>query len=203
MKKQRESENLAKSLDEARRDIKIHLKANSNNLDPIDPKTTEGYELPRPLKKGDEVVLVNIGQKGILLGDPDKSGNVQVQAGIIKTKTNIKNLMLIDGVKVTFTDKSGKKTSAKSASERVIQAFNPEIDLRGNYGDDACFILDKYIDDAKRAGVKTLRIIHGKGTGVLRQRVQTCLKKHPQVKSFRLGVYGEGEDGVTIATLKK
>jgi DNA mismatch repair protein MutS2 len=202
VKKQRESENLAKSLDEARRDIKIHLKANSNNLDPIDPKTTEGYELPRPLKKGDEVVLVNIGQKGILLGDPDKSGNVQVQAGIIKTKTNIKNLMLIDGVKVTFTDKSGKKTSAKSASERVIQAFNPEIDLRGNYGDDACFILDKYIDDAKRAGVKTLRIIHGKGTGALRKAVTDFLRRDSRVASVRCGTFGEGDTGVAIAELK-
>ena len=114
VKKERESENLAKSLDAARRDIKIHLKANSDKLDPIDPKTAEGYELPRPLKKGDEVVLVNIGQKGILLSDPDKSGNVQVQAGIIKTKTNIKNLMLIDGVKVTFTDKNSKKSSGLS-----------------------------------------------------------------------------------------
>ena len=202
VKKERESANLAKSLEEARRDIKIHLKANSDNLDPIDPKTAEGYELPRPLKKGDEVVLVNIGQKGILLGDPDKSGNVQVQAGIIKTKTNIKNLMLIDGVKVTFTDKNGKKTSAKSAGDRVIQAFNPEIDLRGNYGDDACFILDKYIDDAKRAGVKTLRIIHGKGTGALRRAVTDFLRRDSRVASVRVGTFGEGDTGVAIAELK-
>ena len=202
VKKERESANLAKSLEEARRDIKIHLKANSDNLDPIDPKTAEGYELPRPLKKGDEVVLVNIGQKGILLGDPDKSGNVQVQAGIIKTKTNIKNLMLIDGVKVTFTDKSGKKMPAKSAGDRVVQAFNPEIDLRGNYGDDACFMLDKYIDDAKRAGVKTLRIIHGKGTGALRKAVTDFLRRDSRVASVRVGSFGEGDTGVAIAELK-
>ena len=202
VKKERESANLAKSLEEARRDIKIHLKANSDNLDPIDPKTAEGYELPRPLKKGDEVVLVNIGQKGILLGDPDKSGNVQVQAGIIKTKTNIKNLMLIDGVKVTFTDKSGKKMPAKSAGDRVVQAFNPEIDLRGNYGDDACFMLDKYIDDAKRAGVKTLRIIHGKGTGALRKIVTDFLRRDSRVASVRVGSFGEGDTGVAIAELK-
>lgn len=202
VKKERESANLAKSLEEARRDIKIHLKANSDNLDPIDPKTTEGYELPRPLKKGDEVVLVNIGQKGILLGDPDKSGNVQVQAGIIKTKTNIKNLMLIDGVKVTFTDKSGKKMPAKSAGDRVVQAFNPEIDLRGNYGDDACLMLDKYIDDAKRAGVKTLRIIHGKGTGALRKAVTDFLRRDSRVASVRVGSFGEGDTGVAIAELK-
>ena len=202
VKKERDSENLAKSLDAARRDIKIHLKANSDKLDPIDPKTAEGYELPRPLKKGDEVVLVNIGQKGILLSDPDKSGNVQVQAGIIKTKTNIKNLMLIDGVKVTFTDKNGKKSSAKSVGDRVIAAFNPEIDLRGNYADDACFLLDKYIDDAKRAGVKSLRIIHGKGTGALRKAVTDFLRRDARVASVRCGTFGEGDTGVAIAELK-
>lgn len=202
VKKERESENLAKALDTARRDIKLHLKANSDNLDPIDPKTVEGYELPRPLKKGDEVILVNIGQKGVLLSDPDKSGNVQVQAGIIKTKTNIKNLMLIDGVKVTFTDKNGKKMPAKSAGDRVISAFDPEIDLRGQYGDDACFMLDKYIDDAKRAGVKTLRIIHGKGTGALRKAVTDFLRRDSRVASVRIGSVGEGDTGVSIAEIK-
>ena len=202
VKKERESENLAKSLDEARRNIKIHLKENSDNLDPVDPKTVENYELPRALKKGDEVVLVSIGQKGVLLSDPDKSGNVQVQAGIIKTKTNIKNLMLIDGVKVTFTDKNGKKGPAKSVGDRAIAAFNPEIDLRGNYGDDACFLLDKYIDDAKRAGVKSLRIIHGKGTGALRKAVTDFLRRDARIASVRIGSYGEGDTGVSIAELK-
>jgi DNA mismatch repair protein MutS2 len=125
-----------------------------------------------------------------------------VQAGIIKTKTNVKNLMLIDGVKVTFTDKNGKKTSAKSAGDRVVQAFNPEIDLRGNYGDDACFILDKYIDDAKRAGVKSLRIIHGKGTGALRKAVTDFLRRDARVASVRCGTFGEGDTGVAIAELK-
>ena len=202
VKKERESENLARSLEAAKRDIKLHLKNNSDNLDPVDPKTVENYELPRPLKKGDEVILVSIGQKGVLLGDPDKSGNVQVQAGIIKTKTNIKNLMLIDGVKVTFTDKNGKKDSAKKAAERVIAEFNPEIDLRGEYGDDACFMLDKYIDDAKRAGVKTLRIIHGKGTGALRKAVSDFLRRDSRVASVRIGSVGEGDTGVSIAELK-
>ena len=73
-------------------EVESILKANSDKLDPIDPKTAEGYELPRPLKKGDEVVLVNIGQKGILLSDPDKSGNVRVQAGIMQTRVKVKDL---------------------------------------------------------------------------------------------------------------
>ncbi len=202
VKKERESENLAKSLDEARRSIKIHLKENSDNLDPVDPKTVENYELPRALKKGDEVILVSIGQKGVLLSDPDKSGMVQVQAGIIKTKTNIKNLMLIDGVKVTFTDKNGKKASAQSVRDRAIAATSAELDLRGQYGDDACFMLDKYLDDARRAGLESVRIIHGKGTGALRKAVTDFLKRDQRVRSVRLGSYGEGDSGVSIAELK-
>ena len=202
VKRERDSENLARSLEEARRDIRNHLKENSDNLDPVYARTTENYELPRPLKKGDEVILVNIGQKGVLLGNPDKSGNVQVQAGIIKTKTNVSNLMLIDGDKVTFTDKNGQKHSPKSVSDRVIRTFSPEIDLRGQYGEDACFMLDKYLDDAKLAGVKTLRIIHGKGTGALRKIVTDYLRRDPRVASVRSGTYGEGDTGVAIAELR-
>ena len=202
LKRQRDSENLAKSLEDARRDIKNHLRENSDNLDPVTQRTAEDYELPRPLKKGDEVILVNIGQKGVLLSDPDKSGNVQVQAGLIKTKTNISNLMLIDDEKVTFTDKNGKKHSAKSVGERVIQTFSPEIDLRGLYGEEACLTLDKYLDDAKLAGVKTLRIIHGKGTGALRKIVMDYLRRDSRVASVRSGTYGEGDTGVAIAELK-
>ena len=202
VKRERESDRLAQSLEDARRNIKLHLKQNSDKLDPIDAKTVEGYVLPRPLKKGDEVILVNIGQKGILLSDPDSNGNVNVQAGIIKTKTNLKNLMLIDGVKVTFTDPNGRKQPAKSAGDRAVAAFSPELDLRGNYADDACFLLDKYLDDAKRAGVTQVRIIHGKGTGVLRRAVTDFLRRDARIASVRCGTWGEGDTGVAIAELK-
>ena len=154
------------------------------------------------LKKGDEVILINIGQKGILLSDPDKSGNVTVQAGIIKTKTNTKNLMLIDGVKVTFTDKNGRKMPVKSAGDKAVAAFSPELDLRGNYADDACFLLDKYLDDARRAGVTQVRIIHGKGTGALRRAVTDFLRRDARVASVRCGTWGEGDTGVAVAELK-
>lgn len=202
VKRERESENLAKSLEEARRDIRLHLKQNSDSLDPVSPKIVEGYVLPRPLKKGDEVILMNIGQKGVLLSDPDKNGNVTVQAGIIKTKTNVSGLMLIDGVKVTFTDKNGKKMPAKSAGDRAVIEFSPELDLRGNYADDACFMLDKYLDDAKRSGVSQVRIIHGKGTGALRKAVTDFLRRDARVASVRCGTWGEGDTGVAIAELK-
>ena len=202
VKREKESENLAKSLEQARRDIRLHLKQNSDSLDPVDPKTAENYVLPRPLKKGDEVILVNIGKKGVLLSDPDGSGNVTVQAGIINMKTNIKNLMLIDGVKVTFTDKNGKKAPVKSVGDRMASSFSPELDLRGNYADDACFLLDRYLDDAQRAGVTQVRIIHGKGTGALRRAVTDFLRRDARVASVRCGTVGEGDTGVAVAELK-
>ena len=86
--------------------------------------------------------------------------------------------------------------------ERVIQTFSPEIDLRGLYGEEACLTLDKYLDDAKLAGVKTLRIIHGKGTGALRKIVTDYLRRDSRVASVRSGTYGEGDTGVAIAELK-
>lgn len=201
VKKERESENLARSMEEARRAIRLKLRENSDIVDPVEERTFEGYKLPRPLKKGDEVVLMNIRQKGVLLGDPDSSGNVMVQAGIIKTKTNIKNLMLIDGETVTFKEKQQKK-KASGRDISTVANFSAELDLRGQYGDDACFMLDKYLDDAKRSGVKTVRIIHGKGTGALRKAVTDFLRKDKRIASVRLGNWGEGDTGVSIAELK-
>ena len=104
-------------------------------------------------------------------------------------------------------DVTPKKEEKLKASGSVRLAapgnYSTELDLRGQNGDEAVMELERFIDNAMRLHLESIRIIHGKGTGVLRQRVQTCLKRHPQVKSFRLGVYGEGEDGVTIATLRK
>ena len=77
------------------------------------------------------------------------------------------------------------------------------VDLRGQMAEEALMELDRFLDNAVRLRLDTVTIIHGKGTGVLRQRVQAHLKGHPQVKAFRLGIYGEGENGVTIATMKK
>lgn len=201
VKKERESENLARSMEEARRAIRLKLRENSDMVDPVEERSFEGYTLPRPLKKGDEVILMNIRQKGVLLADPDSSGNVMVQAGIIKTKTNIKNLMLIDGETVTFTEKE-KKKKASGRDISTVANFSAELDLRGQYGDDACFMLDKYLDDAKRSGVKTVRIIHGKGTGALRRAVTDFLRKDKRIASVRLGNWGEGDTGVSIAELK-
>jgi DNA mismatch repair protein MutS2 len=103
-----------------------------------------------------------------------------------------------------FVPKKEEKHKATGSVRLAAPSnYSTELDLRGQNGDEAVMELERFIDNAVRLHLETIRIIHGKGTGVLRQRVQACLKKHSQVKSYRLGIYGEGEDGVTIATLKK
>jgi DNA mismatch repair protein MutS2 len=145
---------------------------------------------------------MNIGQEGVVISDPDRSGNVSVQIGAVRTKTKVKNLKLMDDV-ITVTDASGKKkTVSEYRHTAVSRACSDEIDLRGMTGDEAWFAVDKYIDDAYMAGFFTVTLVHGKGTGALRQALWTALKKEPRVASFRAGMYGEGDGGVTIIEIK-
>lgn len=202
VRKQRESSNLSSSLEQARRDIKQHLKDNSDLLDPIMKDDNEGYELPRPLKKGDSVLIVSIKKQGTLLTNPDSSGNVTVQAGAIKTKTDIKNLRLLGDERATFTDETGKRRPASEYKPPVSKNFSPELDLRGQYGDEGCILLDRYLDEAKLSSIDKVRIIHGKGTGALRKAITAFLKSDPRVKSVRMGEWGEGDTGVTVVELK-
>ncbi|MCL2518367.1 MAG: endonuclease MutS2 [Oscillospiraceae bacterium] len=202
LKKHRESERLSDELEEARRNIRQQLKQTDTGVDFVTETNIKDYELPRPLVKGDEVIISNINKKGVLTADPDKDGNVVVQAGIINTKTNIKNLILVEDDKVTFTDKTEKKISPTEFKTSVTRNFTPEIDVRGMNGEDAWFSIDKYLDNAKVANVLNVSIIHGKGTGALKNAVWKNLKNDYRVKSYRLGQYGEGDLGVTIIDIK-
>jgi len=153
---------------------------------------------PKDLKPGDSVLIVNLNQKGTVISPPGKEGEALVQAGIIKINVHVSNLKLIDDGQETVTEKtgSGKIGMAKSMN------ISSQIDIRGVNVDEAEEILGKYLDDAALAGLKEVTVIHGKGTGILRNGVHRFLKSNSHVKSFRLGQYGEGEDGVTIVTMK-
>ncbi len=201
-KKERESANLASALEESRRNIRKHLRESDDKINPVMEKVAEDYVLPRPLKKGDDVLLININKKGVVLDTPDKDGNVNVQAGIIKTRTKVSNLMLLDEAKVTFTDSQKKQIAADKYRVVVSRDFKDEIDLRGLTGDDAWFMVDKYFDEAHIAGIHILRLIHGKGTGALKNALWQYLKTDPRVVSYRYGKYGEGDLGVTIVEVK-
>ena len=155
--------------------------------------------LPRPLKAGDSVEIVATRTMGTVLETPKPGEKVKVQAGILKIQVQPSELQLMEDM----PKKKDEKLKGGGVRLAAPSSFATELDLRGQSGDEAIMELERYIDNAIRLHMETVRIIHGKGTGVLRQRVQASLKKNPQVKSFRLGVYGEGEDGVTIATLRK
>lgn len=164
----------------------------------------EKYVLPRKLRRGDTVYVVDLQRKGIVSGDPDGSEFVFVQMGVMKTKMNISRLRLEEPPKVTAGNKSVKKPKNKTGKigVKAERRGKMELDIRGCDCNDGVYQLDSFIDQAVMSNISTIWIIHGKGTGLLRSAVHNRLKNHPSVKTFRLGVYGEGEDGVTIAELK-
>ena len=202
IKKAKDAENFGDELARTRRAVKEHLRENSDKFDPVEkPKDNESYVLPRKLKKGDEVLIVTLGSNATLLEDPDKSGNVRVQAGILQTRVNIKNLRLVENTPtVTTADKKTVKTSTYSVSRNT--SFKDEIDLRGMNGDEAWLAVDKYIDEAVMFGIRTVRLIHGKGTGALKAALWKFLKGDRRIASFRIGQFGEGDGGVTVLELK-
>lgn len=155
---------------------------------------------PNQLKLGESVKIVSMGLKGIVSSLPDSKGNLFVQCGIMRSKTNIKDLVLIDEKTVTSPALSRTSTGKMKMSKSF--SVSPEINLLGKTVDEAISVLDKYLDDAYLAHLPSVRIVHGKGTGALRSAVQSHLKRVKYVKSFQLGEYGEGDAGVTIATFK-
>ena len=200
-KKQKDKENLAQTLEETRKAIRAHLKENSDEIDPVFKTEMGDYKLPRALKQGDGVIVVDLNKKGEVVSAPDNRGNVMVKVGNATMKISSSRLMLIDGKTVVCKEKE-KKTTISFYKERAVESFAPQLDLRGKYGDEACEMVDKYIDDALRVGVKTIRIVHGKGTGVLRRRITEYLKTDKRVLSVRIGEWGEGDTGVSIAELR-
>ncbi len=149
----------------------------------------------REIRVGDTVELLNLGVKASVLAI-NKNGTYQLQAGIMKLTAKADEIYLLENDN-PYKAKGGHP--AHSGREMKMAPMSSEIDLRGMDTVEAICVLDRYMDEAMRAKLSTVRIIHGKGTGVLRQAVHQDLKRNKFVKSFRLGVYGEGEDGVTIA----
>lgn len=155
---------------------------------------------PKTVKSGQSVKIVSINGEGVVLKEPDKNGSVYVQAGIMKIYVPISDLRIIkDTGKDVLVDKP-KRGSSDGGFMKGAD-IKTEIDIRGHNIEEAELVLDKYIDDAVLAHMKRISIIHGKGTGVLRQGVQAFLKRDKRVKSFRNGEFGEGDAGVTVAEL--
>lgn len=200
LRKMQNKEDAAALRDLAKSQIGARLKDLENKADPVHEKTIEEYRLPRKLKVGDEVLIVEIDKKGTVIKTPDNSGFAEVQAGVIKTRVHVSKLKLIEQKNKTVASKH-VNTVRSNIDRSKISAKN-ELDLRGMTVDEALLEVDRFIDNALLAGIGALSIIHGKGTGTLRSAVQQHLRKNPAVKEFRLGRYGEGESGVTIVELK-
>ena len=172
------------------------LKSLEETADPVSKNDQSDYKLPRPLKKGDNVLIADIDKKAVVIADPEKD-SVMVQAGIIKTRVKLSNLRLIEEQPVN-TDRRRERTVTKNISS----SSKTEIDVRGQTAEEAIMSVDQAIDSCVLSNVHMLTVIHGKGTGVLRAEIQRYLRHHKAVKSFRVGTFGEGENGVTIVELK-
>ncbi len=164
--------------------------------DPVHQRRDDNYVLPRALVPGDDVLIYDIDKDATVLEAP-KDGFVLVQAGIIKTRVPLSNIRLLS--KRQMKKKQPGRTVTKSVSTPEASS---SLDLRGQTVEEALMEVDSFLDRASRMHLSQVTIIHGKGTGALRAAVQQHLRRCAQVKSFRLGTYGEGESGVTIAELK-
>ena len=151
---------------------------------------------PKTLKPGDRVKILTLGSEGTVLSAPNAKGEVELQAGIMKFKAHLSQLRLVRETAPR------QKASVKTQTGAMTRTVSMECDVRGMALDEALSTVDQYLNEAVMAGLNEVSIIHGKGTGVLRSGIQQHLRRHMLVKEFRLGVYGEGESGVTVVTLK-
>lgn len=207
IKKQENRDKQAEMTRRAREEVRRRLAESGALFDGIEVREVsleDEYVLPRPLKVGDKVYLVTVGKEGVVTATKDSKGLVAVTAGILKTKVTEDKLRLIDGdVQFRRKNEPQKPPSEGKVKRSIVTSFKTEVDVRGMIGDDAWFVVDKYLDDAILASIGSVRIIHGKGTGALRAALWKYFKADKRIKSYRHGEYGEGDAGVTVIELKK
>lgn len=179
-------------LEEERKKLRESLETKERGLQNM--KENDGEVLTK-VTLGMEAFLPSLNQKVIVVSMPDNKGEVQVEAGIMKISVKLKDLRKTQQTKE-------EKVRRKREVKLNLSSIESRVDLRGMDAEEACYKADKYLDDAYRANLGEVTIVHGKGTGVLRKAINDMLKRHPHVKSYRLGAYGEGGDGVTMVELK-
>jgi DNA mismatch repair protein MutS2 len=192
----RKQKDVRKAAD-ARSSLRRRMDAMERDIDPVTVRKNENYRLPRPLKVGDDVLITELDKPAVVLSLPDANGMVEVQAGIIRTRVAQSGLRLVE-------KKSSPVPQSRTVSggvSRGVRVARTELDLRGQTVEEALMETDKFLDDARLSGIGQITIIHGKGTGALRAAIHAHLRSCPGVKGFRLGVYGEGETGVTIVEM--
>ena len=189
----KEGGSISSGTNEARRKIEATIDTLSEGLQ---EKRDNSGTAPETVKSGDRVKIVNLDQEATVLAAPDRNGEVQLQAGVMKFKAHISQLRLLKD------EKKQTKSSFHSETGQMTRTVRMDCDVRGMALNEALMTVGQYLDNAVLSGMGEVCIIHGKGTGTLRAGIQQDLRRNPHVKSFRKGAYGEGEDGVTIVTLK-
>lgn len=182
-------------------DKRKKLKEKLTSMDKGTVRNSAAHEVPKELHVGDRVYIHSLAQSGTVTAAPDSTGNVMIKTGIMKVKIGIEDLSL-DLEKPEPVQKKQQKKAAMGYRNTKAKDISPQVDLRGLMALEAIDKLDKYLDDAYLAGLNQVTIIHGKGTGALRSAVQEYLRTNSHIKSYRAGLYGEGEAGVTVAELK-
>ena len=199
MKKTMSAENAAAMAEKARKAYKSTLNELEDTANPVVSKSVQG-EAVTELSKGDIVIVADLGRDATVLEVKADKKQAFVMAGAIKMWVGFDNLRYKSKYAPSAEIKKTRRVTGLQS--RATREVSGEIDMRGMASDEAILELDRYIDNALVSGLETIRIIHGKGTGVLRKSVQAHLRGHKAIKSFRLGTFGEGENGVTIAELK-
>lgn len=188
-------------LEKSRRKVHDKIAEKNEKLALKQEKPNHKTLKPNQLHLGDSVRIVSMGLKGSVSSLPDKNGKLFVQCGIIRSQVSLDDLVLLDEETIT----TGKLQRSSSGKLKLSKSYSvsTEINLLGKTVDEALSELDKYLDDAYLAHLPSVRIVHGKGTGALRNAVQGYLRKNKIIKSYRLGEFGEGDAGVTIAEFKE
>lgn len=200
LRKEKEKADFAQRAIDAKHASKSTLNSIYMTANPV-TQSDEEYKLPRPLVRGDNVLIADMNKKAVVLSPADASGNCFVQTGIMKTKIHVSKLRLLgknEEPKSKDKPKSSGRVTTKGVQSAMTRRPQVELDIRGYAVDEGLYALDSFLDSAVMSGAKLVTIIHGKGTGVLKNAVRDHLSRHRQVKSYRRGLYGEGEDGVTI-----
>jgi len=190
------SEEATRTRESAIQEARERLKKLQHKVNRSVPEKKVSGDAPKDLRPGEEVFLPKFNQKGYVLGRPGQGGEVQVQVGILKMNVPLKDLRRVDKPK-----QGGGQSEVAGMLLGKAREISTELDLRGQYADEALLQVEKYLDDAYLAGLSRVTLIHGKGTGSLRMAIQKELNGHRRVKSFRLGEHGEGGFGVTVVDL--
>lgn len=189
-------------MEKERTRLRDKMNASQKKLADQKKNAVPNHKVPKKLQIGDTVKVISMNLKGTVHTLPNAKGDLYVQMGILRSLVNINDLILIDEDSPMMSGAKANKTGAGKIRMSKSATISPEINLIGKTTDEAIALLDKYLDDAYLSHLGSVRIVHGKGTGALRNAVHTYLKRQKHVKSYHLGEYGEGDAGVTIAEFK-